>query len=280
MKFPIYKVITVVGGLCFLWALVSLWRDEDVSYSSSVAKGSAFEANMQEPVSNPALSGQWREPLAQEKGEWVFDVFTPPVVYFDESTRTFTVKSPYDRGIDSEGLKLLKITRKPYRIQLAAYAGELGNYVVTLEDRETGNDVFCAPGETMVGLEASLRSFIVKRVVPDDLKSGQTEVFDWVGEATLFDHRSEVLVTLVSNKFTYNRNAQGVILLPSGNTISLKEGQTWTDPLKQYTLTYIDTAQQRITLEQSALDGSDKRTTILHSLENQVLINTSSIPGT
>src|SRR5690606_38539467 len=44
------------------------------------------------PMVEPDLSvPQWEEPVAQSAGvEWVFDVFTPPVIYFNPQTETFT----------------------------------------------------------------------------------------------------------------------------------------------------------------------------------------------
>lgn len=282
MKLPMHKVLVVVAGFCFLWMLVSMWSGEENQVSLDQLAGNPFEVAAEDEAGEIVLA-LWHEPVSQDGGDWVFDIFTPPVIYYDEATQTFTVKSPYDRDNGAEDLRLIEIARQPYRLQLASYAGVEGNYVVTLLDRESGADVFCAPGEKLPGLDVSLREFKVKRVVPEGLEANQTEVFDWIGEAIIDDHRSGESFTLLSGQVTFGNDLLCVLQLPSGSTVSLGLGQSWIDQTIKYTLTHIDNQQQKVTLQESSLDGSDKRIKILqpsNSLSSDRLLSSNPVPGT
>ncbi len=257
-----HKLLVAVSSCLFLWALASLLLREDVSIFGEVLKDSSFEIVPNETVVERVMN-PWLAPESLNENDWLFDVFTPPVIYYDEETRTFTVKSSQSNEGGLGDLRLLEITRRPFRLQLASYAGGEGNYMVTLFDRETGKDVFCSPGEELDGMDAILTEFVVKRVVPENLNNGGTEVFDWVGEATLEDHRTGELYKLMSNHIVLSKTYLGVLQLPSGNTVTLHEGQSWVNQETRYSLTRIDSNLQNVTLEQTALDGSFNRTKIL-----------------
>lgn len=78
----------------------------------------------------------WPEPPSQTGGEdWLFEVFTPPVIYFDEATRSFRLTPPIAPP-DPEpfGLEVATLRREPYRLQYGAHHGVEGNYLIEIHD--------------------------------------------------------------------------------------------------------------------------------------------------
>jgi len=148
---------------------------------------------------------EWGDPAPQGGPNWVFDLFTPPVIYYDEASGSFTVTPPGSRvaPVDDFPMVLKSVKRPAYRYQLIAYAGTSGQYLLTLEDRVAGKDVFVAPGETIPGSDVLVKSFEEKRIVPEGLAPGTTEVFDLVGVCQLEDPSRGGDVSLMSGKVFY-----------------------------------------------------------------------------
>ena len=73
----------------------------------------------------------WVAPSAQSAGDgWIYEVFTPPVVFYDRQAASFSVTpAGAARGDDREfALELISVRRELFRVQLSGYAGVPGSY--------------------------------------------------------------------------------------------------------------------------------------------------------
>ena len=75
----------------------------------------------------------WTTPPAQSAGnEWIYEVFTPPVVFYDRQAARFSV-TPVgaSHGDDREfAFQLISVRRELFRVQLSGYVGAPGSYTV------------------------------------------------------------------------------------------------------------------------------------------------------
>ena len=108
---------------------------------------------------------RWPDPSAQRRGRgWVFDVFTPPALYYDRCAASVSAIpvaeiAPPDSADPEIDLKLLDVHRSPFRLQLVGYAGEPENL----------RGIFLQPatGETMIlhgGERSAAQGLTVKRI--------------------------------------------------------------------------------------------------------------------
>ena len=163
------KLAAFAAGLLFLLVLVWAFFSDGVvdEFQQIEADPSSFEvkSSMLEDLS---LAIHWEQATSQGGSNWIFDIFTPPVIYYNEETGTFTVTAPFpdaspvDQAFE---LELMEITPVPFRFQLVSYAGAEGNYMLTLENLDSGKDVFCGAREVLTELELEVVDFVERRVV-------------------------------------------------------------------------------------------------------------------
>ncbi|MCB1121962.1 MAG: hypothetical protein KJT03_10460 [Verrucomicrobiae bacterium] len=259
------KIAVVAAGLFFLFVLawVVFTDRPDAGASPSNASGMTFSVEPSIGIENAGTAMDWSQPVAQDGSRWIFDVFTPPVIYYDESTGTFTVTPPFpDSAPRDEGFEVvfLGLQRIPYRFQLVSYAGKRGNYVLTLENRETGRDVFASPGETLEDFRLKVIDFTEKREVARSSTEGTTEAFDLVGEVTVLDEKSGKQYVLRLNSVTFLENPAAIFTTPSGVRMELQVGESWESKTAVYTLKSVQIDTGSVTVQKSSKDGGDKVT--------------------
>lgn len=142
---------------------------------------------------------EWTEPAPQSAGpEWIFDLFTPPVIYYNSAAGVFDVRPTVDApGREGFGVELVAIREELYRVQLLGYVGRKGDFLINLENVETGELVLAREGGDYPELGVTVRSFQVERVPVQH--EGRTDVFEEVARVTLYDHRLEREVELRSD---------------------------------------------------------------------------------
>jgi len=181
----------------------------------------------------------WGIPAKQSRGaDWVFDVFTPPVIYYNPMTREFSVTSPAVLVASKEedpwqtfGLELLEVRPRPYRLQLVGYAGEDGNYVAYFEYLDTGDLVLARPGKLLVEAGVKVVSFEVKQM--EVQQEGSMPVFENVGVARVLDYQSgeELFLTNLETKIFSDLEArvrgirdERVYVVREGSQVELDTG--------------------------------------------------------
>lgn len=154
----------------------------------------------------------WSPPSSQSRGrEWVYDLFTPPEIFYNARSKQFTVKPPAgfleDEPSESFGLELAAVRPEPFRLQLIGYLGEEGNWRGTFENLVSGEVFLGTAGRRVPGLAVTIRSLEV-RVQPVALgRSMATR--QRVATAVIHDERSgrEVTITHRERRFTDSLSA-------------------------------------------------------------------------
>jgi len=211
---------------------------------------------------------EWGNPSPQGGPNWIFDIFTPPVIYYDEATRTFTVTPPYpvvEPVEDIFDLELVDIVPVPFRFQLVSYAGSKGNYLLTLENLDSGQDVFCGPHDVLTDHGLKVIDFVEIREVAASTQVGTTEAFDFVGKLVVEDQRTGDQYALRHNKITYLEDPVAHFVTTSGEAVRLAEGESWRSGSTIYTVNRIDLNSHSVALEKSSSDVGDRVAKILHS---------------
>jgi len=129
----------------------------------------------------------WPEPKFQRRGpQWVFDVFTPPEIFYHPARQAFHVKpvlSPNDSAVTTHSLvgpqaghrnapRLLGVRREEYPLQLSGHIGGGGRdsfgdgsdrgFFGLFENRETGETLLLRGGERVDSLGIDVLNFRVE----------------------------------------------------------------------------------------------------------------------
>lgn len=148
----------------------------------------------------------WINPSSpRPDGAWRYDVFTPPVIYYNRLTGRFTVTPPdytaprKETAVPAEpefGLELIEVQAVPFRLQLVGYAGAEGTYLGMFEHGVTGETLLAREGRVIDDLDLRIVELVVRReevAVPDSMPLTQT-----VARARVWDERSREEVRLSS----------------------------------------------------------------------------------
>jgi len=263
------KINTIAAGFLFvcvvIWAFTSGATEEQSD--QSVADPSIISVDSLALDITP-VSVDWGQPSPQGGPNWIFDIFTPPVIYYNDETRTFTVTPPFPNSnpIDSLfELQLVQVQPVPYRFQLVSYAGAKGNYVLTLEDLESGKDIFCSPNESLPEHGLEILNFVENRVIASSARAGTTEAFDLVGEVLVKDKQSGQQYRLRQNQITFTDEPKAIFETSAGESIQLGAGETWSSPIAAYSIQSIDLQRQSTSVEKSLPEVGDKVVKVLHA---------------
>lgn len=172
---------------------------------------------------------EWQDPQPQSAGpEWVFDVFTPPVIFYNPITETFEL--PYTKGPTRDpdfGVSLVDVREELYRIQVAGYGGNLtSGYFVILQNVETGASVLARDEKEYPDLEAELRSFRLERIPVSH--GGSTNVTAEVAFVVIYDMRLEKEIELRSG-LQLKEDKPTAVFMPTGEDteIRVKQGESF-----------------------------------------------------
>ncbi len=201
------------------------------------------------PANQPTLARKavnWRKPAAQSGGAesgrgggpgWVYEVFTPPIVYYNTLARSFSVTPPSyaDGGAAAFGLELLDVKRELYRLQLAGYFGGPGDYLAAFVSPLTPETLLGREGRRFEELGLILRSFEVKKIVVDHLDA--QPVYDVAAFATVHDEQGGTDVVLDSRSRKHTDTPLAVLRLTLGGAPApreVHEGDSLSDGIATY----------------------------------------------
>jgi hypothetical protein len=176
------KIFLALGGLAFVltstWAFLQQSKISNLGTAVSVpTSGSAYEKREIKVAMPPSQS--WAKAGAQPAGEkWIYNVFTPPKIFYNTQTKQFTVIPPEQVTVDPIGttpvgpviptvirpdLELVKVTQPLFRLQLVGYIGSEGNYRGTFNNELTGKTFFGTTGRKVPELNLEIINFEAKR---------------------------------------------------------------------------------------------------------------------
>ncbi len=226
-------VLAVSGG--WVWShraeLVRL-RHQPVAVDVS---GAAYvPSGLTSPEAKRAV---WTQPSTQSSGSgWLYEVFTPPVIYYNPLARSFTVTPQLNLadGGTPFGLELLAVKLEPYRLQLAGYFGAPDDYLAALVSPGQPETLLARSGRRFESLGLTLKSFDVRKVEvtnPDALP-----VYDVAALAVLLDERTGEEVGLDSRKRKLTDTPLAVLRLSTAGAAprTLHEGDAFADDNATY----------------------------------------------
>jgi len=230
------KLVLLLAMLVFTWvgvrAIIEVRKlDSIAGQGRALLSELKVNAPSYEAESPSPNSVKWLSAESQSRGEeWVFDVFTPPVIYYDPNSREFAVTPPSMQPVDTGdqlwaqfNVELIEVRQRPYKLQLVGYAGSPASYVAYFENTETGALVFLKEGQEEAELGVRLSSFQEQKI--EISKEGDTSVIQNVGVARLADYASgqEVSLTNMETRMFSELEAK-IRLLPGGHVRLVQVG--------------------------------------------------------
>lgn len=229
----------------------------------------------------------WERPQSQSRGDnWVFDVFTPPVLYYNSASREFTVTPPELVSANERDpwksfeIELLEVRQRPYRLQLVGYAGGDGDYLASFQYMPTGEVLLARAGKLLSEAGVKILSFEVKQMEVE--QEGSMPVFEKVGVARLLDYESgqEIFLTNLETKIFSDLEAQ-VRSLENGDVFIVREGSQVELDNGFYVIGDLSENPQEAMVTKVSTDGGKRLSKLLKPLIgddflNQGILNTNS----
>ena len=212
----------------------------------------------------------WEAPLPQRDGkDWVYEVFTPPEIFYNAVAKQFTVSPPVasrppavaaTAGDDSAafGLVLLSVKRAPFRLQLVGYAGDAGEYAGIFENIATGETLLARRGRHLSALELKIEAFDVRRTAVSVVDSMTT--FQPVACAMVRDERTGTSVILTNSVRCYTDSMIATVAKIGDPAAprEVREGDTVLVDHSLYRIGRIQIAPPMIELERANGDADDE----------------------
>ncbi len=199
--------------------------------SSAVFVGLAWRAQSSATLMQPVLTAApyvpvgvdapmvkntvWESPSALARGrDWLYDLFTPPEIFYNTRTRQFAVSAPLTGDEAAEaplGLELVSVRPEPFRLQLIGYVGGAGEARGIFENRRTGEVFLASAGHRVADLALEIKAFTVRSesiVIPESTNFSQR-----VATATIHDLRAKRDLTLTQRERQFTGNVFGLVAL-------------------------------------------------------------------
>ncbi|MBD5780583.1 hypothetical protein IEN85_13865 [Pelagicoccus sp. NFK12] len=264
------KLVLLVAMLLFTWVGVTAIfevrkLDSIAGQSRPLLSELKVNAPLYEAEAPQVENVVWKPAENQSRGEdWVFDVFTPPVIYYDPNSREFAVTPPSMQPADTVDntwatfdLELLEVRLRPYKLQLVGYAGERGSYVAYFENTSTGAIVLLREGQEDAELGVRLTSFQEQQI--EISNENGTPIVQDVGVARLADYASgqQMSLTNLETKMFSDLEAK-VRLLPAGNIRYVEVGSRLELESGDYLIEDLSAQPQEAMITKISKDG-DRR---------------------
>lgn len=203
------KIILAVGVLALAgsagYYATSMTVDGD-NAAAPTPGGADYETLSAKEIS--ANFKNWPDPTSQdEAGNELYDVFTPPKIWWDPENQQFIFVPLEDPPPPAPpfGLRLTSFDQELYRIQLEAYfedlSGEISKASIMFFDNKTGTSFRGKVGESFPEHDAEILDFTVNKVVNDDGSIRR------VPRVTILDRESGEKIQLTTEERLYIPNS-------------------------------------------------------------------------
>lgn len=221
-----------------------------------------------------STAANWPRPSVQSHGAgWIYEVFTPPVIYYNTLAKTFTVTPPlyFGEGGSVFGLELIAVKLESYRLQLVGYFGAPGDYVAAFISPSVADTFLAREGRRFEGLGLTLKNFSVKKVLVEH--NDPWPVYDIAAQAVLQDEQTGTEVTLDSRVRKFTDTPLAVLRLtsathPEAKPREVHEGDTFKDDSGSYRVERIQLDPPEVVVARQVPGLPLPETKILHPLEN------------
>ena len=262
----------VLLAISVLWFgfLITTTKGTD---STAIALGSGVYDSMAADASTGAKQINWTAPEPMSRGqEWVYDVFTPPEVYYDAQSGKFRLTPPSREAAilsadESEtnilpGLTLHAVDREPFPLQLIGFVGEPGNYLGTFENKVTHETLLLREGAAVDSLQMVVREFRVDQVaraIPESMTVNERQA-----RAVVVDQRTgEETVLRQGETALTSRRLAWVSLDENGKVMTVEEGELIDAGEEQFRITKIRLAPPEVDVtKEKQPDGASESHTL------------------
>ena len=209
----------------------------------------------------------WQEAPSQSHGKgWLYEVFTPPVIYYNKLARSFTVTPPRYQTETSApfGLELLAVKPEQFRLQLVGYFGAPGDYRAAFTSPNLPGTLLAREGRHFENLGLTLKSFAVKKILVEH--NDARLVYDVAALAVVADEQigAEVLLDSRTRKFTDTPLAILRTLTDGNQPRTVHEGDTISDENFSYCIERIQLDPPEVVLTRSTPGPVRPETKVLH----------------
>ncbi|MEO6993716.1 MAG: hypothetical protein ABI273_08810 [Lacunisphaera sp.] len=260
-------VMALVMSLGLSWSLrADLRRIKSVPVTVHLAKVADQAVALTAAVE---VEAPWTIPPAQSAGsEWKYEVFTPPVVFYDRQAGRFSV-TPAEASRRDDGefaVQLRSVERKLFRVQLSGYAGTPGSYTAIFTRPGQSAPLLVRENALLEEVGLILKHFAIKKRAIEKTGGGQS--FEIVAQAELQDERSGAITVLDSHSKKYDDALVAIVQLSDGphSTREVREGDLISSGGHDYRISQIqaDPAEMVVAREQAGLPAATK---VLHLSE-------------
>ncbi len=213
------KVIVAVAIAAVTLSVVWTWRKEREFQARDKLRDT--QVHLIGSIHVPAI---WRMPAPdlvawpkaseQSAGSgWLYELFTPPVIYYNAGARSFAVTPAWDPAAESEeaaGAQPLNVKPGLFRLQLVGYFGPPDNYLLAFVSPGAPETLLARVGRHFEQLDLTLKSFEVKKVPVEH--SEPWPVYEVAGFAIFVDERTGAEVVLDSRTRKQVENQAGPAL--------------------------------------------------------------------
>lgn len=253
-KLLLLAAFLLLAAGCYIYMATVDRTVLNVSHSQQSIPYTSLRAEINAPS-----TVNWSAPQEQSTG-WTYDVFTPPKIYLDENgqfvNEGWKIYEPVPFGV-----KLTKLEKIPYRIQLEGYIEEdrsdASKSLLMLYNEETERSIRTRVGRRELGAEIEVIEFRIDRL-RDANGNPYKEVF-----AVINDQRSGKTITLQNNKRLYLKDFAAELRSDSDSELQIKlsrVGQTFDTTDAKYRLESVDFEQKSVSVYKFASDKNDAET--------------------
>lgn len=261
----------VIGGVVFLaataWAFLLQTSQPPFTAPSS---GRAYEAT--NLTIEPPVSRQWAEAPSQSAGDkWLFEVFTPPQIFYNEETKQFTVippvriegpvAPPVEEPKPEFGLKLAKVEQPLFRLQLVGAVNFGPDARGTFSNSITGDIIIATKGRKIPDLKLEIIDFVAERrrtVVP-----GGSDVVIETITATVKDTETGVETRLDARTRLPEGALKATLIASDGTERVVRVGQTLTEGEATFQIVDLSLEPQAVTVKKITAEEPEGVTEVL-----------------
>jgi hypothetical protein len=167
----------------------------------------------------------------------VYDLFTPPEIFYDVSLGQFTVTPPVTKvpkaqpeepNLSGEllaGAQVAEVTQSLFRLQLIGYVKSHSECIGLFENRVTGEVLLAPSGREIPGLGLLIENIDLRRIeVP---RSGDTDMFALSTVASIRDLATGELITLTTAERCLGSTARAPLVASNPTQREAGEGDMW-----------------------------------------------------
>jgi len=281
-----------MGGLAIIatsiWAVLQQSQVEKFQ-ASVVPPNSGTPHEAAAVVVTAPESKTWAAAIPQSAGEkWLYDVFTPPKIYYNTRNKQFTVIVPSFNPEEQKttpvplpeefGVELVKVEQPLYRLQLVGYVGEGPSARGTFENQLTKEIIFAKTGKKIPELNLEIVQFAAERRRVQ--MEGGTSIVETVAGATVKDTQTGAEVVLDSKVRKLDGPIVVTLKLTDGSEKIAKSGDTFVVGDYSYALAEVvlDPPSVTVTKTGVGLDSPEKKVLVIAQNSPDSSAQTKSTP--